>query len=122
MRYKGLKPLVGYEIPVRIESKTDYDVDIETMTVVNKEHNVYIGVGYNILSMSGLSATVGFNKNHHQIELGAVYGFNKTDDLYFYDSKGNTTAGYQYSAIRADLKYGYETHELCSLSLLRISI
>lgn len=125
VRHKGLKPLIGYEIPIRVESKIDYDVDIEEVkwSVPNvqlnqKEHNVYIGAGYNIMSMSGLSAAIGFNKNRHQIELGAVYGFNKTDDLYFYDSSGNTTAGYQYSAIRADLKYGYEIPLSKEISLI----
>lgn len=108
VRHKGLKPLIGYEIPIRVESKTDYDIDIETAIVEPKEHNVFVGAGYNIMSISGPSLTVGANLKHHIIELGAVYGLNKTDDLYFYDTSGNIKAGFNYNAIRAQLKYGYE--------------
>ena len=46
--------------------------------------------------------------NHHQVELGAVYGLNKSDELYFYNSEGSLVAGHQYNAIRAQLRYGYE--------------
>ena len=28
VRRSGLKPLLGYQIPIRVEAKTDYDVDI----------------------------------------------------------------------------------------------
>ena len=117
IRYTGAKPLVGYEIPLRVEAKTDYDVDIDINTnqvgvgsgrSKPKEHNVYIGAGYNIVSVSGPSAALGITVKHHNIELGAVYGLNKTDDLYFYNQSGSVAAGYNYSAIRAYLKYGYE--------------
>ena len=114
VRHRGAKPLVGYSLPVKIESKTDYDVDVEMVDIVretikvNRNHNVYIGLGYNIMSLSGPSLSIGANVNHHQIELGAVYGLNKTDDLYFYSSQGSVVAGYNYNAIRASLSYGYE--------------
>lgn len=117
IRHKGLKPLIGYDIPINIESKTDYDVDIDIISnhvgvgvSVNKsrEHNVYIGAGYNIVSVSGPSVAIGVTKNQHNVELGAVYGLNKTNDLYFYNQSGSVTAGYNYHAIRAYLKYGYE--------------
>ena len=109
VRRKGIKPLIGYQIPIKVETKTDYDVDIETVTPPPPSDNhVYIGAGYNIMSLSGPSLTVGANLNHHQIELGAVYGLNKSDDLYYYDANDNLKAGYNYNAIRASLTYGYE--------------
>lgn len=110
IRHKDDKPLRGYSIPIRIESKIDYDVDIALTDelMVQSGNHVYLGAGYNIMSLSGPSIVVGGNINHHQIELGAVYGLNKTDDLFFYDAEGKQTAGYHYSAIRASLTYGYE--------------
>lgn len=106
VRHTGSRPLVGYEIPLRIETKTDYNVFIDS--IKPKEHNVYIGAGYNVLSISGPSLSIGFNMNQHNIEIGAVYGLNKTDDLYYYNQSGSVIAGYKFNAIRAYLKYGYE--------------
>lgn len=106
VRHTGSRPLVGYEIPLRIETKTDYNIYIDS--VKPNAHNVYVGAGYNVLSISGPSVAIGANVNHHQIELGACYGLNKTDDLFFYDSSGNIVAGYNYSAINVNLSYGYE--------------
>ena len=114
IRCKDLMPLTGYEIPVRIESKVTYDVEISLTDVAlnrnkaNKGHNVYVGAGYNIASISGPSVALGFDIKNHNIELGAVFGMNKTDDLYFYDSNSNVTAAYSYQAIRIQLSYGYD--------------
>ncbi len=114
IRYKNLLPLTNYEIPVQIEPKVTYEATLEITESAmlrqkaNKDHNVYVGAGYNIMSLSGPSVAIGVNVNHHQIELGACYGLNKTDDLYFYDSKGDVIGGYNYGAIRANLSYGYE--------------
>lgn len=109
VRRSGLKPLLGYQIPIRVEAKTDYDVDIEVVeSPPPSDNHVYIGAGYNIMSLSGPSIAIGANLNHHQIELGAVYGLNKSDDLFFYDANDNLKAGYNYNAIKAGLTYGYE--------------
>lgn len=109
VRRKGLKPLIGYQIPIRVEAKTDYDVDVEIVeTPPPPDNHVYLGAGYNIMSLSGPSLMVGANLHHHQIELGSVYGLNKSDDLFIYDANDNLKAGYNYNAIRASLTYGYE--------------
>lgn len=109
VRRSGLKPLLGYQIPMRVEAKTDYDVDIEVVdSPPSSDNHVYIGAGYNIMTLSGPYITVGANLNHHQIELGAIYGLKKSDDLFFYDANDNLKAGYNYNAIRASLTYGYE--------------
>lgn len=114
IRHKNHMPLNGYEIPLRIESKVTYDVELVLNNEAtngqkrNKGHNVYIGAGYNIASISGPSLAVGFDVNHHIIELGAVIGLNKTDDIYFYDSSSSVKAAYNYKAIRTQLRYGYD--------------
>ena len=106
----------NYHIPIRIEAACAYEAEIILEDIVDggtgitppTDNHVYIGAGYNIMSLSGPSLTVGANLNHHQIELGAVYGLNKSDDLYFYDANDNLKAGYNYNAIMASLTYGYE--------------
>lgn len=109
VRRSGLKPLLGYQIPIKVETKTDYDVDIEVVeSPPPSDNHVYIGAGYNIMTLAGPSILVGANLNHHQIELGATYGLKKSDDLFFYDANDNLKAGYNYNAIRAGLTYGYE--------------
>lgn len=112
VRHNDDKPLRGYSIPISIESKADYDAEISLVggstDSPNDNNHVYIGAGYNIMSLSGPSLMVGANLNHHQIELGAVYGLNKSDDLFFYDANDNLKAGYNYNAIMASLTYGYE--------------
>ena len=107
VRKEGLEPLLGYEIPIRVEASTDYDVVIEASGQDTGNH-AYIGAGYHILSLSGPSLTVGANLHHHQIELGAVYGLNKSDDLYFYGANDDLKEGYNYNAVRVSLTYGYE--------------
>lgn len=152
VRHKEDRPLRGYNIPIKIESKRDYDAEItltgETSkdpenyktdysaeitftddtsddsedsktdddakstisddTTIESKNHVYIGAGYNIMSLSGLSLIVGTIFHHHQIELGYVNGMNTSDDLYFYDANDNLKAGYNYNAIRVSLTYGYE--------------
>ena len=107
-------PLNGYEIPIKIEPKVTYDAELSVTDEAlnrhkaNKGHNVYVSAGYNILSLSGPSVALGFDINHHNIEAGAVFGLNKTDDWYFYDADSNVKAAYNYKAIRIQLRYGYD--------------
>lgn len=111
VRHKNDKPLRGYTIPIKVESKTDYDADISiavTPITTTSGSLVYLHAGYNIMSLSGPSVAIGANVKHHQIEIEAVYGLNKTDDIFFYDGAGNVMAGYHYNAIKAKLSYGYE--------------
>lgn len=114
IRKNGYMPLVGYEIPVAIEPKATYDVELSitdeaiNRRKANKGHNVYVGAGYNILSISGPSVSLGFDINHHIIELGAVFGLNKTDDMYLYDANSTVTGAYNYKATRIQLRYGYD--------------
>lgn len=63
VRHNEDQPLRSYTIPMRIESKTDYyaEISLTEGRVVNHENHVYIGAGYNIMSLSGPSLTVGAN-------------------------------------------------------------
>lgn len=108
IRREGLIPLTGYEIPVTIEPKATYEAEISIIEGLNKHHNVYGGVGYNVVSISGPSLALGVDVNHHNIELGAVLGLNKTDDMYFYDSNSDIAGAYNYQTIRVQLRYGYD--------------
>ena len=109
IRHNDDMPLRNYNIPMVIESKVAYDAEVALVEEKPKPKNqVYIGAGYNIMTLSGPSITIGANLNHHQIELGATYGLKKSDDLFFYDANDNLKAGYNYNAIRAGLTYGYE--------------
>ena len=121
IRKQGKMPLVGYEIPVKLEPKVTYDVELAVNegTTSNddkppvsksseKRHVFYAGVGYNIMAVSGPSVVFGFDINHHNIELSGVYGLNKTDDLYFYGNNDSHMAAYNYQAAKMHLKYGYD--------------
>lgn len=121
IRHRDMKPLL-YNVPIKIESKIDYVADIDLpqrssgmlvgptvfLTPPKKATHAYLTAGYNIMSIAGPSMALGVDFNHHQIELGGVYGLNKTDDLFFYGADGQTLAAYHYHAIRAQFRYGYE--------------
>lgn len=108
IRKAGLLPLSGYTIPLTIEPKVTYEAEVSVNDGANKHHNVYGSVGYNVVSISGPSVALGFDINHHNIELGAVYGLNKTDDMFFYDSNSDIAGAYNYQTIRIQLRYGYD--------------
>ena len=111
VRREGCMPLKGFVFPITIEAKVTYDAYIELTAEKPKtapQSNVYIGAGYQVMQVMGPSVAVGVNVNHHNIELGGVYGIDKTDDLYFYNSSGDLLSGHNYSALRAHLSYGYE--------------
>ena len=108
IRRDGLIPLTGYEIPISIDSKVTYEAELAIIDGANKRHNVYAGIGYNVVSISGTSIALGFDIKHHVIELGAVLGLNKTEQMYFYDNDGNLDGAYEYKATRIQLRYGYD--------------
>ena len=107
IKHRNDKPLLDYKIPLLIEPENTYDVTVEVTEEPIKNHNVYVGIGYNITPITGPAATFGFNINHHNVEIGFDYGLSKTDDLFFYDSNSNIVAAYHYKLMRAKVKYGY---------------
>jgi len=120
IRHEGMLPLVGYEIPMLIESKNTYEATVEavvTTNIVKKESavvkkakttSVYLGIGYNVVSITGPSLGLGLDINHHQIEVGGVLGLSKTDDLFFYDEEGYLLSAYNYQPLRLQMRYGYD--------------
>ena len=121
VRHENMKPLL-YDIPIKVESKVDYvaEIDIPQRPLVpyigsavlwhssRKNKHAYLTAGYNIMSIAGPSVALGIDIKHHQIEIGGVYGLNKTDDLFFYNVDGKTLAAYRYQPVRAQVRYGYE--------------
>lgn len=110
IRHHDAMTLSGFEIPLSLEPKVTYEVDLEIEEKQKSDfwHHVFVQAGYNIMSISGPSIALGVNLNHHIIELGAIYGVNKTDELYFYNTNGDVKAAYRYQAFRANVRYGYE--------------
>jgi opacity protein-like surface antigen len=112
IRHPGVLPLAGFEFPVKLEPKVTYDAEVEIVeevkTRVPKGFHVFLGAGFNVTAISGPSAMLGLNYKHHVVEVGFVYGLNKTDDTYFYDNETNLKAAYNYQPFRISLRYGYD--------------
>lgn len=102
--------MLRYEIPVKIEQKITYDatVALSENAARQKNHVVYLAPSYNVTSIAGPALGIGVSINHNNIELSAVYGLNKSDELYFYSTDQTLRSAYTYKAIRAQLRYGYE--------------
>ncbi len=111
VRHIGMMPLAGYEIPIPIESKITYRATIDVSETIaskkKKDGCVFLIAGYNTMSISGPSLGVGFEVKNHIVELGAIYGLNGSDDLFFYDNNGNVNEAYSYKPLRIQLRYGY---------------
>lgn len=112
VRYQGAIPLNSYEIPATLEPKATYDAVLEIRAPQkekgNSNNHFFIGAGYNVMSISGPSISLGANLNHHVVEVDAVYGLSKSDEWYFYGSNGNVLAANSYQAFRIIARYGYD--------------
>ena len=110
VRYRNKLPLKDYEIPEVIEQKVTYDAVIQFANAPKSADvgsHVYMGAGFNVLSIMGPSLSFGFIKDHHAVEVGAVIGLGKTDDLFFYKNGTTLKAAWNYKAMRAQARYGY---------------
>jgi len=119
VRHEGVYPLVNYKIPMRIESKHVYAATIDMIegsrragkeAISSRSHPFYIGAGYSVTPMMGPTVALGLSLGHHNIEAGATYGLKATDDLYLYGTEGTLKAGYHYTPIKIQLRYGYEVN------------
>lgn len=114
VRCSGMMPLRDWQIPVAIESKATYDAVVELSEEAAElmprsgENRVYVGAGYNIMSLSGPSVLIGFNMGNHHLELGAAMGLKKSDDLFFYGGDGSLKAAYSYKSTQVNASYGWE--------------
>lgn len=73
-----------------------------------KKTFLVLGLGYQVMSMSGLAASIDIDANHHLVEIGVTCGLQKSDELYFYRDNDNLMAIRQYTPLRFNLRYGYE--------------
>lgn len=99
-------PVVAPTPPQRIEQKAKKEVE-KPQTSQSNTMQMYVGGGFEVVSMTGVSVLVGMKASHHVVELGAVIGLGKSDELFFYQSDGTFIVGRQYSPLRVQLKYGY---------------
>lgn len=99
-----------YKLPVAIAAGTEYRANIVMTRELEKPHYVYVGAGYNVTTLAGPSVALGFDYHGHNVELGFVYGTNKTDDIYLYTTGSAVRAAYNYKAMRVGLRYGYDFH------------
>lgn len=99
-----------YKLPVTISSGSEYRASIMMTRQLEKPHYVYVGAGYNVTTLAGPSLALGFDYNRHNVELGFIYGTQKTDDIYLYTSGSSVAAAYNYKAMRVSLRYGYDFH------------
>lgn len=120
----GVKPLNKYKLPVRLDEKATYDVDVDYGFITDiadgdindggsEKQNVhpYIAPGWNVLPLNGPELALGVDFNHHVIELSGIYGLKKTEPLFFYSAQTKDErpiAAWQYAAIRGSLSYGYD--------------
>ena len=79
MRHSNHGMMRDYKLPVRIESQVTYKANViiknPNLNVdPNSGHNVYVGAGFNVMSIMGPSISLGFDLNRHNAELSFVYG------------------------------------------------
>lgn len=138
IRHPQLGILRDYVIPVNIDQKVVYEVEIQITnqeylksllqkaktdtvrimvpqepTIVEVEAkrsvNFNIGVGFNALGIMGPAAYMGINIHNHVAEVGAIYGMGYEYDLSIYQADNAAFWGaYDYKALRLFLRYGYD--------------
>lgn len=115
----GVKPLLGYELPGKLEPLKTYDAVVEFKEVESPPPpppptsglRPYVGVGWNVMPLNGPELNIGVDINRHLIELGAIYGLKTTEGLYYYSANAadeRPIAGWYYRSIKGSLSYGYD--------------
>jgi len=135
IRHPQLGMLRDYPIPVEIEQKMVYEAEIEitnqdylnsllesktdTVRIVQvrdsivyqeKERNFHVvaGAGFNVMSVMGPSAFLGFQLKEHSLEAGAVIGMGKVKDVSIYQVDNSAFWGtYDFKPLRFFARYGY---------------
>ena len=113
IKHPKLGVLRDYVIPVKLQQKQDYDVEIEITNedFLRAKRKVFfnVGAGFNIMSITGPSVSLGFNFGKHLIEGGLVFGMAKAKNVSVYQTDNGAYWGtYDYNAIRYYFRYGYE--------------
>ena len=109
MKSKNKHLLKNYTIPVPIESSGVYDAvvrvaDDDLKSANSNSFRFYTSLGFNMGCLIGPSMTFGLRKQQYHVEIGGVYGLNKTDDFQKY---ADLNAFFWYRLLRAQARYGY---------------
>lgn len=117
IRHPGVLPLAGYEIPFRLEPKVTYDAEVEIIELwkerdennKKREYHVYLGAGYNVMPVSGPSATLGLNYRRFAVEGGFVFGLDKVENITLTLQGSSALAeAYDYTSMKAWARVGYQ--------------
>lgn len=95
----GINPLSG---------KSTYVLKVVVVRDSQPTSSFILGAGFNVTPFLGPSVNLGFMFKNFSVEAGAVYGLNKSADVYIYDKAGSLVDGYNYTAMRGFLHVGYD--------------
>lgn len=82
----------------------------QTTKSVKTDRNLFfeLGAGFNVLGIMGPTAHIGVNYKQHVLEVGAILGVFKVENISIYQTDNNTLWGtYNYNAMRFFARYGY---------------
>ena len=117
IRHNGVMPLAGYVIPFKLEPKVTYDAELEIVESwkerdrnnKKRDYHVYLGAGYNVMSVSGPSATLGLNYRGFAVEGGFVFGIDKVENITLTLQGSSALAeAYDYTSMKAWARVGYQ--------------
>lgn len=106
VKSKNKKPLI-YTISEPVVAGGVYDavIDINSPEKPNPTTQLYAAVGYSLMNVKGPSFDLGVRYKHHNAELGAVIGNNRTEDTALHPS---LYSFYTYKGRRFQFRYGYD--------------
>lgn len=90
----------------KLEENKVYILELEPEDEVTSSFTV--GAGFNVMPFMGPTVNVGFKLKKFSVEGGAVLGLSKSSEVYIYDKSSKLVDGYNYSALRAFLRVGYD--------------
>ena len=125
IRHKTQGVIRAYEISIPVQQMSAYEVTVrfKDLSLLQKEekHPVYAGVGFSLLTVMGPSVHVGYQVKQHHIEVGAVYGLDKTEDIFLYTTGSTVKAAYSYKAFQIRASYGYSLPVVANLDLMPLA-
>jgi hypothetical protein len=91
-----------------LSGKSTYVLKVVVVRESRPTSSFVLGAGFNVMPFLGPSINLGFMFKNFCVEAGAVYGLNKSADVYIYDKAGALVDGYNYKAMRGFLHVGYD--------------
>ena len=91
-----------------VTGKSTYVLKVVVVRETRPTSSFILGAGFNVMPFLGPSINLGFMFKNFCVEAGAVYGFNKSTDIYVYDKAGALVDGYNYKAMLGFLHVGYD--------------